>query len=286
MRILVTGGLGFIGGHLVDALVKLEHDVVVVDNNPFSHNERQGVDYYYRDISDINSISDLFYNVDYVFHLAAESRIQPAILNPSLAYRTNVLGTLNVLEASKKNKIKKVIYSSTSSVYGLTQTFPTHERCYIDCLNPYAHSKFLGEELFRQYSHEVSSIILRYFNVFGENSPINGPYVPVVGIFKEQARQGLPLTIVGDGSRRRDFVYVGDVVSANIVSMKSSIGRANVFNIGSGRNITIRELADKISTNQIHIPDREGEADNTLACIDSAKEFLKWEPNIFIEDWV
>jgi len=286
MRILVTGGLGFIGGHLVDALANLNHDVVVIDNNPFSHNERQGVDYYYRDIFDINNISDLFYNVDYVFHLAAESRIQPAILNPSLAYRTNVLGTLSVLEASKRYKVKKVIYSSTSSVYGLTQIFPTHERCRIDCLNPYAHSKFLGEELFRQYSHEVSSIILRYFNVFGENSPINGPYVPVVGIFKEQARQGLPLTIVGDGSRRRDFVYVGDVVSANIAAMKSSIGRANVLNIGSGKNISIKELADKISVNQIHIADRDGEADHTLACIDTAIDYLRWEPKTFIDDWL
>jgi len=285
MRILVTGGLGFIGGHLVDTLAGLNYDVVVIDNNPFSHNERKGVDYYYRDISDINSISDLFYNVDYVFHLAAESRIQPAILNPSLAYRTNVLGTLNVLEASKKNKIKKVIYSSTSSVYGLAK-IPTDEYSQINCLNPYSHSKFLGEELFRQYSHEVSSIILRYFNVFGENSPINGPYVPVVGIFKEQARQGLPLTIVGDGSRRRDFVYVGDVVSANIAAMKSSIGRANVLNIGSGKNISIKELADKISVNQIHIADREGEADHTLACIDTAIDYLRWEPKIFIDDWL
>ena len=283
MRILVTGGLGFIGSHLVDAL-RYDYEVTVIDNEACSGNEKENVSYHYNDIG-TEYISDFFEGIDYVFHLAAESRIQPAILNPSLAYRTNVLGTLNVLEASKKHKIKKLVYSSTSSVYGLTQTFPTHECCPIDCLNPYAHSKFLGEEIVRQYSKDVRSIILRYFNVFGENSPVNGPYVPVVGIFQNQAKNGLPLTIVGDGSRNRDFVYVGDVVSANISAMYSDIDGAEVFNIGSGENISIQEIANLISPNQVYIPDRLGEADNTLACINKSK-VLGWNPKTFIENWL
>lgn len=273
MRILVTGGDGFIGRHLVREL-SMDHEVLVIDNkSPYN-----------RDILNKESIEHLFIGADYVFHLAAESRIQPAIKNPQLAYTTNVVGTLNVLELSRKHNIKKVIYSSTSSVYGLTQDLPTKENAQIKCLNPYAHSKYIAEDLFRHYS-DVSSIILRYFNVFGEDSPIDSPYCPVLGIFIEQKKNRQPLTIVGDGRRRRDFVYVKDVVSANIAAMNSPIGKSEVFNIGSGRNISIQEIADLIYTEQVYIPDRPGEADNTLADINKSK-LIGWSPKIFVEDWL
>jgi UDP-glucose 4-epimerase len=216
--------------------------------------------------------------------LAAESRIQPAIKNPQLAYTTNVVGTLNVLELCRKHKVKKVIYSSTSSVYGLTSELPTTELAPIDCLNPYAHSKYMAEDLFRYYK-DVDSVILRYFNVFGENSPTNSPYAPVIGIFMDQRKSRQPLTIVGDGKRRRDFIYVGDVVSANIAAMEFETNHAEVFNIGSGRNISIQEIADLISKDQIYLPDRTGEADNTLADITKAQS-IGWSPSVFVEDWI
>lgn len=273
MRVLVTGGSGFIGKHLVRELSK-EHDVYVVDKELS----------YSRDILYKQSIEHLFVGIDYVFHLAAESRIQPAIKNPQLAYATNVVGTLNILELCRKHNVKKVIYSSTSSVYGLTKQLPTSENAPINCLNPYAHSKYMAEDLFRYYS-DVDSIILRYFNVFGEDSPIDSAYSPVLGIFMNQKKNRQPLTIVGDGKRRRDFVYVKDVVAANIAAMYSDIGKAEIFNIGSGRNISIKEIADLISPDQIHIPDRLGEADNTLADITKSKR-LGWSPKVFVEDWL
>jgi UDP-glucose 4-epimerase len=290
--VIVTGGCGFIGGHLVDTLVKLNHDVVVVDdgsaNSHVAIEHNRGATYYSEDITDISAIDWIFDGADYVFHLAAESRIQPAILNPSLAYRTNVLGTLNVLELSKKYNIKRVMYSSTSSVYGLTTQFPTDEKCGIDCLNPYSHSKFLGEELVRRYwdQYGLDSVIFRYFNVFGERSPTTGPYAPVVGIFLDQFKRGVPLTIVGDGSRKRDFIHVSDVVAVNIAAMNTGKVGACTYNIGSRSCISIQEIADLISTNQIYISDRLGEADNTLADNNLACNEFCWEPKVSIRNWI
>ena len=292
-RVIVTGGSGFVGGHLVDKLISLGHKVSVIDNQSSTETEKfyfnSDASYFKFDICNKELIDPLFENADYVFHLAAESRIQPAILNPQRAYSVNVLGTLNILELSKKYKIKRIMYSSTSSVYGLTKELPTTEEANIDCINPYAHSKFLGEELFRYYSkiHDVDSVIFRYFNVFGERSPIKGQYAPVVGIFLNQSKKGERLTIVGDGCKKRDFIHVYDIVDANIKAMnhKNDL-KSTTINIGSGTNMTIKEIADLISINQINIPIREGEAENTLADINKAKSILNFEPKTFIENWI
>ena len=293
MKVIVTGGCGFIGGHIVDRLVELQYDVVVIDDLSSTESEEfhfnDKASYYKLDISDIEKIDSLFENVQYVFHLAAESRIQPAILNPSRAYRVNVIGTLNILELSKKYNVKRVLYSSTSSVYGSDCNLPTSESNNIDCLNPYSHSKFLGEELFRQYFkiHNVDSVIFRYFNVFGERSPVKGQYAPVVGIFLNQKKDGNPLTIVSDGKRKRDFIYVGDIVDANLSAMTFD-GKLNssTFNIGSGKNISIAELANLISTEQIYLEDRPGEVDNTLADISNAIKTLGFTPKTDVKDWI
>jgi UDP-glucose 4-epimerase len=181
------------------------------------------------------------------------------------------------------------MYSSTSSVYGLTNNLPTKESENIDCLNPYAHSKFIGEELFRQYYkiYKLDSVIFRYFNVFGERSPIKGQYAPVVGIFLNQLKNNTDLTIVGDGLKMRDFIYVGDIVDANISSMNnvSNLG-AKTINIGSGSNITIKEMASSISDKKVHIEERPGEAENTLADITIAKDILNFYPKVNIKDWI
>jgi UDP-glucose 4-epimerase len=292
-KIIVTGGSGFIGSNLVDKLVNLGHEVVVIDdlsaseNDKFYFNER--TTYHKFDICDKEQIDCLFVGVDYVFHLAAESRIQPAIQNPHRAYNVNVIGTLNILDLSLKHGIKRVMYSSTSSVYGLTENLPTKEDNSTDFLNPYSHSKFLGEDIFRYYwkMHKLDSVIFRYFNVFGERSPVKGNYAPVLGIFLDQFEKQQDLTIVGMGDKRRDFIYVGDVVDVNILAMnsKNKIG-ATVLNVGSGKNISIKEIADLISSKQVHLDYRPGEAENTLADISKIREVLGFEPRVDVIDWI
>jgi len=293
MKVIVTGGCGFIGSHIVDRLIELNCQVLVIDDLSASENEQfyfnEKVEYHKIDICDKDNIENLFTDVDYVFHLAAESRIQPAIKNPSRAYNVNVIGTLNILELSRKYNIKRVMYSSTSSVYGLTNQLPTSENVSIDCLNPYAHSKYTGEELFRQYwkEYNVDSVIFRYFNVFGERSPIKGQYAPVVGIFLNQLKNNMNLTIVGDGLKKRDFIYVGDIVTANIDAMNYDGNlESKKINIGSGGNITIKEIADLISNNQVHIDPRPGEAENTLADITIARNLLNFNPKTDVKEWI
>ena len=293
MRVIVTGGCGFIGSHIVDRLIELNYQVLVIDDLSASENEKfyfnERAEYHKIDICDKDNIENLFVDVDYVFHLAAESRIQPAIKNPSRAYNVNVIGTLNILELSRIYNIKRVMYSSTSSVYGLTDQLPTSENVSIDCLNPYAHSKYTGEELFRQYwkEYNVDSVIFRYFNVFGERSPIKGQYAPVVGIFLNQLKNNTDLTIVGDGLKKRDFIYVGDIVTANIDAMNYEGNlESKTINIGSGSNITIKEIADLISNNKVHIDPRPGEAENTLADITIAKILLNFNPKTDVKDWI
>jgi UDP-glucose 4-epimerase len=291
-KVIVTGGCGFIGSHIVDKLVD-NNIVVVIDDESATENEvfhyNPKAEYHKLDICDKEAIDSLFENVDYVFHLAAESRIQPAIKNPNRAYNVNVMGTLNIVELSKKYNIKRIMYSSTSSVYGMTDKLPTSENDDIDCLNPYSHSKFLGEELFRHYSYNysVDSVIFRYFNVFGERSPIKGQYAPVVGIFLNQYKNGLELTITGDGSKKRDFIHVSDVADANILAMQyNGKLKSKVINIGCGENISINDIAKQISNKTKYIPTREGEVENTLANIKNAEEILNFSPKIELNDWI
>jgi UDP-glucose 4-epimerase len=291
-KVIVTGGCGFIGSHIVDKLVD-NNIVVVIDDESATENEvfhyNPKAEYHKLDICDKESIDSLFENVDYVFHLAAESRIQPAIKNPNRAYNVNVMGTLNILELSKKYNVKRIMYSSTSSVYGMTDKLPTSENDDINCLNPYSHSKFLGEELFRHYSdnYSVDSVIFRYFNVFGERSPIKGQYAPVVGIFLNQYKNGLELTITGDGSKKRDFIHVSDVADANILAMQyDGKLKSKVINIGCGENISINDIAKQISSKTKYIPAREGEVENTLANIKNAEETLNFRPKIELNDWI
>ncbi len=296
MKILVTGGCGFIGSHLVDALVELQHDVIVVDdcsanNEQFYYNDK--ATYHKFSICDGKQLKEVSKKCEFCFHLAAESRLQNAIKNPTRAVDVNVGGTLNVLEACKENNIEGLVFSSTSSIYGLTETLPTTEDERDNCLNPYASTKYCGELLLKNYNslYGVKSCILRYFNVFGERAPTKGQYALVTGIFFRQKSNNEPLTIVGDGLQTRDFIYVKDVVSANITCMhlwksKHSLHKADVFNIGYGDSVKIKDLALAIDSNVVHIPERKGEAKNTLS---SYKKFCKitgWAPSVHILDWV
>ena len=294
MKSLVTGGCGFIGSHIVDELISIGHEVVVIDNESAESNEKfyknKKAEYHQYNITDHALIEPLFKGVDYVFHLAAESRIQPTLERPQDACMTNFYGTCNVLQASRKHKIKRVIYSSTSSAYGLNEASPLTEDLPRDCLNPYSVSKVAAEDLCKMYFTlwNVPTITLRYFNVYGERQPVKGQYAPVIGIFLRQKKDKEALTIVGDGEQRRDFTHVSDVVQANINAMntvyKNSFGK--VFNIGTGQNHSVLEVANIISSNQKFIPPRKGEARNTLADISQANSFLNYKPTISLEDWV
>lgn len=293
MKIIVTGGCGFIGSTLTDKLIELGHDVSVIDNltaiahENFYFNEK--AKYYKFDICDYESTRPLYENTDIVFHVAAESRIQPAINNPLLAIKTNVMGTGTVLQCSKEAQVKKVIYSSTSSTYGLKNIPPLNEKMPNDCLNPYSVSKAAGEDLCKIYTElfGLKTVTLRYFNVYGDREPVKGQYAPVVGLFLRQQKANEPLTIVPDGTQRRDFTHVNDVVNANILAMTVDHDHyGEVFNIGTGSNHSVLELANMISANQIFISPRAGESQVTLADITKAQTILGWKPAHTIEDYI
>ena len=293
MNCLVTGGAGFIGSHLVDYLIERSYNVIVLDNESASENENfhwnDSAENYKYDICDYNKIEKLFKDIDCVFHLAAESRIQTAIKDPSKTFKVNFMGTLNIMEASRKYKVDRVLYSSTSSYYGLKNDVPLVEDMDRDCLNPYSSSKVAGEDLIKMYSklYGIKSVIFRYFNVYGERQPTKGQYAPVVGLFQKMKSEGKPMTVVGDGLARRDYTHVKDVVDANILaSVKKDLSGSRVINIGTGLNYSVLELVDLIEGEYVHIPPRKGEANETLADISAAKKYLNWEPTICLEDWI
>mgnify|MGYP001033234724 CR=1 FL=1 len=292
MKYLVTGGAGFIGSNIVDRLISEGHEVIVIDNEYSDAHENfywndKAKNYKY-DIRDYEAIEPLFAGVDYVFHLAAEARIQPAIENPIAAVEINVVGTCNVLQAARKHNVKRVIYSSTSSAYGLKNPIPLKEDMPKDCLNPYSVSKTAGEELCKMYTDlfGLKTITFRYFNVYGERQPLKGQYAPVIGLFLKQKESGNPMTVVGDGLQTRDFTYVGDVVNANIAATKCSEGFGEIYNIGTGNQISVMDLVNMIDGDYIHIEERPGECRFTQADITKSKDILKWEPKIRLEDWL
>jgi len=294
MRSLVTGGAGFIGSHIVDALLDLGHEVVVIDNEysdvhvQFYWNDRAENHKY--DIRDYENTRPLYEGVDYVFHTAAEARIQPAILNPIEAVSINSVGTVTVLQCAREAGVKKVMYSSTSSAYGFNSS-PNSEDQPEDCLNPYSVSKVSGEKLCSMYTDlfDLKTVIFRYFNVYGERSPLRGQYAPVIGIFLRQRGDGESLTIVGDGEQRRDFTHVSDVVQANILAALTDVDEESygqVYNVGNGVNYSINQIADAISDNQVNIPPRIGESRVTLANNAKLKNTFGWQPKVNLMEWI
>jgi UDP-glucose 4-epimerase len=294
MKALVTGGAGFIGSNLVDKLLEMRWEVIVIDNES---SECNGEFYWNEsaintkfDIADYTNTRSLYNDVDVVFHLAAEARIQPAIENPIRAVTTNCVGTCTVLQCAREAGVKRVIYSSTSSAYG-RNTPPCVEDMREDCLNPYSVSKVAGEKLCKMYYelYGLETIIFRYFNVYGERQPLKGHYAPVIGLFLRQLGNGEPLTIVGDGEQRRDFTHVSDVVNANVMSAISNPEQnafGQIYNVGTGTNYSINELANMISDIQINISPRPGESKETLADNKKMRNTFGWSPKVSIDTWV
>lgn len=291
---LVTGGAGFIGSNLVDTLLEKGHKVTCIDNE---HSDAHDEFYWNKkawnvkgDIRDYDLMRELMDGVDYVFHLAAEARIQPAIINPIEAVSINCVGTTTVLQTAREAKVKRVMYSSTSSGYGMN-TSPNVETQSDDCLNPYSVSKVAGEKLCRMYTqlYGLPTVAFRYFNVYGERQPLRGQYAPVIGIFLRQKAAGEKLTIVGDGNQRRDFTHVSDVVRANIMAATKEVDPeafGQVYNIGTGTNYSINQIARLIDWPTTNIAPRPGEARISLANNQKMRTTFDWSPTVKLEDWI
>ena len=293
MKSLVTGGAGFIGSNLVDQLVKLGHQIIVLDNLSTGQlsnlvQVKNKIKFVNIDISKSeDSIYKYFDNVDWVFHVAGLADMFSSILSPSKYFQSNVIGTLNVLEASKKAKVKKFIYTSSASCYGVPDKHPTDEKSKINPQYPYALTKFLGEQLVIHWAkvYSMPNVSLRFFNAYGPRSNTKGAYGSVFSIFLAQKLAGKPLTIVGDGNQTRDFIHVYDLVDATIkATEKGKYGEA--YNVGSGKETTINFIANIIGGNKISVPKRPGETDRSLADISKIKEQLNWQPTITIEEGI
>lgn len=289
-KVIVTGGAGFIGSHLVNELVRAGYKVEVVDN--LSRGSRKNVNprakLHVVDICDFKKLGPIFRNAKYVFHAAALARVQPSIKDPRGTNETNVTGTLNVLLASRNAKVKRVIYSASSSAYGNQVKLPLKEDMEPKPISPYALQKYIGELYCKLFSviYNLETVSLRYFNVYGPGAPTSGAYAMMMGRFLEQRKKGQPMTIVPDGKQTRAFTHVRDVVLANILAAKSAkVGKGEVINIGGKRNYSVLEVADLIGGPKVFIEPRL-EPKHSLADLSKAKRFLGWEPKICLEEGI
>jgi UDP-glucose 4-epimerase len=292
MKSLVTGGAGFIGSHLVDALLTQGDEVTVLDNfstgrpENLSHVEDE-VELVEVDLSLYGTWTKYFKGIDRVFHLAALADIVPSIENPDTYYQANVTGTFNVMKACKKFGVSKVVYSASSSCYGIPDTVPTPESAEIRPQYPYALTKFLGEQIVLHWSHVygVPSVSTRLFNVYGPRSRTSGTYGAVFGIFLAQKLNKKPFTVVGDGTQTRDFTYVEDVTSALVTAAESNL-KGEIINIGSDNTYSINLVVELLEGEIVYIPKRPGEPDCTWADISKVKKLLKWSPTVSIEQGI
>ena len=293
LKSIVTGGAGFIGSNLVDRLVENGHKVIVIDNfvsgkkSNLSHQSKKNVKIVKLDISNNKKLGKYFKGVNYVFHLAGLAEIIPSIKNPRKYFINNTLGTLNVLEAAKKVKIKKFIYAASSSCYGIPKKIPTKETEKIDTKHPYAFSKFLGEETVIKYANlfKMPNISCRFFNVYGPRLNTNGQYGAVFSNFLIQKKKNKPLTIVGNGKQTRDFIHVDDLTNVFIKLAKSNL-KNKIYNLGSGKETSINKIASIIGGKKIFIPTRPGDPDRSCANISKIKKDINWKPKISINEGI
>jgi len=286
-KVLVTGGAGFIGSHLVESLLAKRYQVRVVDSLIYGKREwvPSAAEFIEADIADIEACRKAATDMDGIFHMAAMSRPGPSFDSVELCTSSNIVGTQNILIAARESRVKRFIYSGSSCFYG-SQPIPHREyETPGQALNFYGLTKMTGEQygLLFDELFDLPVVVLRYFNVYGPRQPETGAYALVLGIFLRANLRGEPLTIHGDGAQRRDFVHVSDVVCANIMAYESD-ARHCILNVGSGTDISIKELADLISPNQVHTPPRPGDSKATLADITRIRKTLGWEPQVKFED--
>ncbi len=293
-HVLVTGGAGFIGSHLVERLLQEGHRVRVLDN--FSTGRRENLEHVNPksqlwveegDVSDPEAVNKALQGIDWVFHLAALADIVPSIVNPREYYQSNVTGTATLIEGARLAGVKRFIYTASSSCYGVPDVYPTPETADIRPQYPYALTKNLGEQLVMHWgqTYGIPVVSLRLFNVFGPRARTSGTYGAVFGVFLAQKLKKQPFTVVGDGTQTRDFTFVTDVVDAFVRAADSSIS-GKVLNIGSGGTYSVNSLVELLGGPAVSIPKRPGEPDCTFADIREAKDLLRWVPNVTFEEGV
>ncbi len=292
MKSIVTGGAGFIGSHVVDALVARGDEVHVIDNLSAGRRERVNpkAQLHEQDIRNFEEIAPIFVGANLVFHLAALARVQPSIKDPRTSHSVNSGGTTNVLVAARDAGVKRLIYSASSSVYGNQDTLPLHEEMEARPMSPYALQKYTGELSCRLFSqiYGIETVSLRYFNVYGprQTTEADGAYATVIGIFLGQRADKRPMTLVLDGTQSRDFTHVVDVVRANLLAADSpNVGKGEVINIGTGKTYSINDVAKMIGGPTVWIEPRI-EPKATLADIRKAKELLCWHPTIDFKEGI
>lgn len=296
IKAIVTGGAGFIGSHLAEELVKRGYDVAVIDD--LSTGRLENLDwakgekdfrFLEASVTDIELFKKVSKGVDYIFHLAAIPSVHRSIESPLLSHEVNLTGTLNVLAAARENGVRKVIYASSCAVYGDTPTLPQNEGALPSPQSPYAVAKVAGEYYCRSFTevYGLPTVCLRYFNVYGTRQGPDSDYAAAIPSFIDRVAGGKPPVIFGDGGQTRDFVYVKDIVAANILAAGSDIG--GIFNIGCGKSITINQLADAIMTlmgkrmSPLHQEARAGEIRHSLADISKAKS-IGFNPEYSLEE--
>lgn len=296
LKSVVTGGAGFIGSHLVERLLAEGHEVVVIDNFATGRRENlrscegnASLRVIEADVNDFGQTRLACENADYVFHLAALADIVPSIQQPLKYYRANVDGTVAVLEAVRAvaPKLKRLVYTASSSCYGLASQFPTPETASISPEYPYALTKYLGEQLTLHWGkvYKIPVVSLRLFNVYGPRARTSGTYGAVFGVFLAQKLAGKPYTVVGDGTQTRDFTYVSDVAEAFVRAAQSEV-QGEVMNVGSGGTYSVNELVRLLDGPVVHIPKRPGEPDCTFGDISKIQKLIDWRPRVAFSDGV
>ncbi len=290
-KVIVTGGAGFIGSNLVDALLEKGYEVHVIDN--YAGGKRDDrinpkATYHEADIRDFGTIAPVIRGAKYVFHEAALPRVQFSIENPELTFSVNVDGFISVLRAAHEGGVSRLVYAASSSAYGDQAVLPLSEDLPAMPKSPYGLQKYIGELSGKLWSdvYGLSTVSLRYFNVYGPKFDPNGAYALVIGKFLKQKKEGTPLTITGDGTQTRDFTHVSDIVRANMLAAESqNVGKGETINIGAGRNVSVNDLAALIGGPSVHVEPRL-EPHDTRADNRKAKELLGWEPTVKLEEGI
>ena len=291
MLTLVTGGAGFIGSHLTEALLLRGHQVIVIDNLACGRRENlpdhKNLTFLNVDICDRDKLKSCFDGVDWVFHLAGLADIVPSIENPSAYFSANVEGTLNVLEFAQAAEIKRFVYAASSSSYGVPDSYPTSETAPINPQYPYALTKYIGEELVMHWEkvYKLPAVALRLFNVYGPRSRTSGTYGAVFGVFLAQKNHGKPFTVVGDGTQTRDFTFVTDVAEAFICAAESDVS-GECMNVGNGDHYSVNELVKLLGGKTVYISKRPGEPDCTFADVSKIRTLLNWKAKVSFDEGV
>jgi UDP-glucose 4-epimerase len=294
MRCIVTGAAGFIGSHLVDALLAEGHSVLGIDDlstgrtkNLVAASANSAFQFLEKNIRDLSKSEIALESCDWFFHLAGRADLVPSIVNPEDYFQVNVEGTFRALQLARELGVKRFLYAASSTCYGIPDTYPTPETAPCKPEHPYALTKLMGEEMVMHWYrvYQLPTVSLRLFNVYGPRSRTTGAYGAVFGVFLRQKLAGVPFTVVGDGSQTRDFTFVSDVASAFVATAKSNIS-GEIMNVGSGHTYAVNRLVELLGGEKTTIPRRPGEPDCTFADTAKIRARVGWQPSVPLEQGV